>query len=98
MQNQPNIVSRHDYTFKLGTQKYGFSDATWDNGYHTQTVSLGPIGQHQVTFSATTGWSVTIIVLFLVFVVLGFGWQMIKAERRSSRAQQQAAARAGLHT
>jgi hypothetical protein len=58
------LETRHDYTFRVGESKFGFSDghaygsyvstaadAEWDWSY----LHLGPLGRRQVPFSATQG-------------------------------------------
>jgi hypothetical protein len=69
------ITRRHDYTIKLGGQRYGFADYVIGSGSTTAhpvgptRAHLGPLGSYRVPFSATTCW-VLIVATPLVLVML----------------------------
>jgi hypothetical protein len=73
-----------DYTVNLAGYRFGFVDVEIDGqGMRwTQTYAdLGPLGRHNVPFSAKEGWAITIVApLLLLFVALSLA-------RRRGRSQ-----------
>ena len=76
-----------DYTFRVGGSRFGFVDRdcagygrTWSDTY----AELGPLGSHEMPFSAATCWGIVVLILVVIVALpsLFAGRRMKGASRR----------------